>query len=105
VVRELFNNPEKRDIYLVITFWLRVFGAFTVIGLLGVIAPMTMNNATTNLFILIIASDMIFQSFEVVEFYFQSKVRAKIVLACKVIQLALSSLIKIYLVLFKAELI
>jgi O-antigen/teichoic acid export membrane protein len=105
VVRELVNNPEKRDIYLGTAFWLKVFGALTVISLMGVIVPMTINDATTNLFILIIASGMIFQSFEVVEFYFQSQVRAKIVSACKVTQLALSSLIKIYLVLVEAELI
>ena len=89
VVRELVNNPEKRNIYLGTAFWLKVFGAFAVIILMGVIVPMTKNDATTNLFIFIIALGMIFQSFEVVEFYFQSQVRAKIVTACKVIQLTL----------------
>ncbi|MBO1926353.1 flippase [Thiomicrorhabdus sp. 6S2-11] len=105
MVRELVNFPEKRDVFLGTAFWLKIIGAFMVMGLMAVIVPFTSNDATTNTFIFIIAAGLIFQSFEVVEFYFQSQVLAKIVSICKVIQLALSSVIKIYLVLNEAELI
>ncbi|MDF1584668.1 MAG: flippase [Methyloprofundus sp.] len=105
MVRELVNNPENRGVYLGTAFWLKILGAFIVIGLMAAIVPFTSNDATTNLFIFIIASGLVFQSFEVVEFYFQSQVLAKIVSICKVIQLALSSMIKIYLVLSESELI
>ncbi|WP_330110907.1 flippase [Methylophaga thalassica] len=105
LVRELVNHPEKRDIYLGTAFWLKVVGAFLVMILMIAIVPFTSNNGTTNIYIFIIAAGLIFQSFEVVEFYFQSQVLAKIVSICKVIQLALSSVIKIYLVLSEAELI
>lgn len=105
MVRELVNHPEKRDTYLGTAFWLKVIGAFLVMGIMAAIVPFTSNDATTNLFIFIIAAGLVFQSFEVVEFYFQSQVLAKIVSICKVIQLALSSMIKIYLVLTEAELI
>ncbi len=105
LVRELLNYPEKRNIYLGTAFWLKVIGAFIVIGLIAIIVPFTSNDATTNLFILIIVAGLVFQSFEVIEFYFQSQVRAKVVSICKVIQLALSSILKIYLVLTEAELI
>lgn len=105
MVRELVNHPEKRDTYLGTAFWLKILGAFIVMGLMAAIVPFTRNDATTNLFIFIIAAGLVFQSFEVVEFYFQSQVLAKIVSICKVIQLALSSIIKIYLVLTEAELI
>ena len=105
MVRELVNNPEKRDTYLGTAFWLKILGALIILGLMAVILPFTSNDASTNLFIFIIAAGLVFQSFEVVEFYFQSKVLAKIVSICKVIQLTLSSVIKIYLVLNKAELI
>lgn len=105
VVRELVNHPENRDVYLGTAFWLKVIGAFIVMGLMAAIVPFTSNDATTNLFIFIIAAGLVFQSFEVVEFYFQSQVMAKIVSICKGTQLALSSLIKIYLVLTEAELI
>jgi len=104
MVRELVNHPEKRDTYLGTAFWLKILGAFIVMGLMAAIVPFTSNDATTNLFIFIIAVGLIFQSFEVVEFYFQAQVLAKIVSICKVIQLALSSIIKIYLVLTEAEL-
>lgn len=105
MVRELVNHPEKRDIYLGTAFWLKIIGAFIVMGLMAAIVPFTSNDATTNLYIFIIAAGLFFQSFEVVEFYFQSLVLAKIISICKVIQLALSSMIKIYLVLTEAELI
>ena len=105
MVRELVNHPENRDVYLGTAFWLKVIGALIVMGLMAAIVPFISNDATTNLFIFIIAAGLVFQSFEVVEFYFQSQVLAKIVSICKAIQLALSSIIKIYLVLTEAELI
>jgi O-antigen/teichoic acid export membrane protein len=105
MVRELVNHPEQRDTYLGTAFWLKILGAFLVMGIMAAIVPFTSNDANTNLFIFIIAAGLVFQSFEVVEFYFQSQVLAKIVSICKVIQLALSSMIKIYLVLTEAELI
>lgn len=104
MVRELVNHPENRDVYLGTAFWLKVIGALIVMGLMAAIVLFTSNDATTNLFIFIIAAGLVFQSFEVVEFYFQSQVLAKVVAICKVIQLALSSIIKIYLVLTEAEL-
>jgi O-antigen/teichoic acid export membrane protein len=105
MVSVLVNDPTKRDIYLGTAFWLKVLGAFIVMGVIAAIVPFTNNDTSTNMFIFIIAAGMIFQSFEVVEFYFQSQVRAKIVSTCKVIQLALSALIKIYFVLIGGELI
>lgn len=105
VVRELVNNPKDRDIYLGTAFWLKVIGAILAIILMAAFVPFTSNDSTINLFIFIIASGLIFQSFEVVEFYFQSKVLAKIISICKVIQLLISLIIKIYLVLTESELI
>jgi O-antigen/teichoic acid export membrane protein len=104
IVRELINNPEKRDIYLGTAFWLKILGAIIVMGVMAAIVPFTSNDATTNLFIFIIAAGLVFQSFEVVEFHFQSLVLAKIVTICKIIQLSLSAITKIYLVLTEAEL-
>jgi O-antigen/teichoic acid export membrane protein len=105
VVRELVNHPEKHDIYLGTAFCLKILGASIVMGLMAAIVPFTSNDSQTNLFIFIITAGLIFQSFEVVEFYFQSQVMAKVVSICKVVQLAMSSAIKIYLVITQAELI
>ncbi|EKO3614750.1 flippase [Vibrio metschnikovii] len=105
IVRELINYPDKRDAYLGTAFWLKVMGSIIVMLLMAAVIPFTNNDATTNLFIFIIACGLVFQSFEVVEFYFQSQVLAKLISICKIIQLSLSSLIKIYLVITEAELI
>ena len=105
MVRDLVNYPEKRDTYLGTAFWLKVIGAFIVMGVMAAIVPFTSHDSQTNLFIFIIAAGLIFQSFEVVDFYFQSQVVVKVASICKVVQLALSSAIKIYLVITQAELI
>lgn len=104
LVRELINQPQGRDVYLGTAFWLKVIGAFVVMAIMAAVVPFTSNDSTTNLYIFIIAAGLVFQSFEVVEFYFQSQVLAKVVSICKVIQLALSSVIKIYLVMTQADL-
>jgi O-antigen/teichoic acid export membrane protein len=105
MVRELVNHADRQDVYLGTAFWMKVLGAFLVMALIAVVLPWTSNDSTTTLYIFIIASGLVFQSFEVVDFYFQSQVLAKFVSICKVIQLTLSSLLKIYLVLTGAELI
>jgi O-antigen/teichoic acid export membrane protein len=105
MVRELVNHPDRQDVYLGTAFWMKVLGAFLVMALIALVLPWTSNDSTTTLYIFIIASGLVFQSFEVVDFYFQSQVLAKFVSICKVIQLTLSSLLKIYLVLTGSELI
>lgn len=105
MVRELINQPQQRDMYMGTAFWLKMAGACLVMALIAAILPFTTNDATTKLYIFIITAGLVFQSFEVVDFYFQSQVMAKIVSLCKVIQLTLSSIVKIYLVLSGADLV
>lgn len=105
MVRELVNHPEKRDIYLGTAFWLKCLGSLLTLALVALATLFTSNDTTTNQFIFIIAAGLIFQSFEVIDFYFQSQVLAKFVSLCKIAQLGFSSLIKIYLVFTKGELI
>lgn len=104
VVRDLVHAPEKRDVYLGTAFWLKLVGALITLGVIGFAALLTSNDSATNLYIFIIASGMIFQSFEVIDFYFQSKVLSKFVSLCKVTQLLLSSLLKLYFVFVGADL-
>ena len=104
VVRDLVHAPDKRDVYLGTAFWLKLIGAFITLGFIGVAVLLTSNDSTTNLYIFIIASGMIFQSFEVIDFYFQSKVLSKFVSLCKIAQLLFSSLLKLYFVLTGADL-
>jgi O-antigen/teichoic acid export membrane protein len=104
VVRDLVNAPEKWGVYLGTAFWLKLIGAVLSFVLLAIAVQFTNNDATTNFYIYIIASGLIFQSFEVVDFYFQSKVLSKYVSISKLIQLALSSLLKLYFIFTHADL-
>ncbi len=104
VVRDLVNHPQERDVYLGTAFWLKLIGAFVTLGLLAIAVQFTSNDATTNLYIFIIASGLIFQSFDVVDFHFQSKVLSKYVSIAKLVQLALSSILKLYFILTQADL-
>lgn len=106
VVRDLIHHPlEVRHLYLGTAFWLKLIGAAVTLVLLAFAVQLTSNDATTNLYILIIASGLIFQSFEVIDFYFQAKVLSKYVSICKLVQLVLSSALKLYLVFLHADLI
>lgn len=105
VVRDLVIYPENSKSYMGTAFWLKCFGGFFTFILMLVAIWITKNSAETDLYILIISSGLVFQSFEVVDFYFQSKVLVKFVSICKILQLGLSSIIKVYLVLIKGELI
>lgn len=105
VVRDLVNHPNKRDIYLGTAFWLKLIGALLTLGLLFIAVSFTNNDATTNLYIFIIAGGLVFQSFDVVDFYFQSKVLSKYTSVSKLIQLALSSILKLYFIFIQADLL
>ena len=105
VVRDLVREPNQRDLYLGTAFWLKLGGAIVTLGAIAFAVQLTSNDSTTNFYIFIIASGTILQSFEVIDFYFQSKVLSKFVSLCKMTQLLLSSLLKIYFVLTGADLI
>ncbi len=104
VVRDLVNEPEKRDIYLGTAFWLKFIGALIAGAAIAVALTITEGETTTILYIGIIASGLIFHSFEVVDFYFQSRVLSKYVSICKIVQLLLSSVLKLYFVAISADL-
>jgi O-antigen/teichoic acid export membrane protein len=104
VVRDLVRTPELNDSYLGTAFWLKAGGALAMLGMVGLAVVMSGQSATTSMYILIIASGTVFQAFEVVDFYFQSKVLSKFVSMCKLTQLTVSSLLKIALIWLEADL-
>lgn len=104
-VRDLVNQPERRDVYLGTAFRLKIFGTLLALGMLTVVVEFTGNDATTNLYIFIIGAGLFFQAFDVVDFYFQSKVLSRYVSLAKMVQLALSSVLKLYLVFIQADLL
>ncbi len=105
IVRELVKDDTKRDALLGTAFVLKLIGAFAVLGVLLAAVQFTSNDAYTNTLVFIIASATIFQSFNVIDFFFQSKVLSRYVVYANVISLALSSAIKIGLILYEAPLV
>jgi len=105
VVRELVRDESRRDVLLGTAFVLRLVGAIAVLALLGVAVLFMKNDTLTNALVFIIASSTVFQSFNVIDFYFQSRVLSRYVVYANVTMLFLSSLLKIALILYKAPLI
>jgi len=105
VVRDLVKEPGKRNIYLGTAFRLKLFAGIITFVLVLITSWFTANNIKVFLFINIISFGFIFQSFEVIDFYYQATVQAKYISIRRIIQLILSSGINVILVLIKAELI
>ncbi len=104
VVRDLVSEPTKGDIYLGTAFWLKLIGSIAMLCLVGIALQFTASDSITKLYVFIVASGAIFQAFEVVDFYFQSQVLSKFVSICKMTQLLISSLLKLYLMFINADL-
>ncbi|HDY85387.1 MAG TPA: flippase, partial [Methylophaga sp.] len=79
VVRELVKDKTQRDVLLGTAFGLKLIGAFLILPILAIAVQLTSNDNYTNLLVFIIASATIFQSFNVIDFYYQSKVLSKYV--------------------------
>jgi O-antigen/teichoic acid export membrane protein len=105
VVRELVKDDTRRDEFISTTFWLKLIAAFGVLIVLAIAVNFTSNDNYTNSLVFIIASATIFQSFNVVDMYFQSKVLSKYIVYANVISLFISSIVKIALILNEAPLI
>lgn len=105
VVRELVKDEKKRDELLGTTFILKIIGSVLLLGIITIAVSFTTNDSFTNLLIFVIAIGIIFQSFNVINLYFQSKVLSKYSVFAKTISGILVALIKLVLIYFKKELI
>ena len=104
LVRELINVPQKKEILLGTAFWLKIAGSLITLLILGITVIMSSNDSIINNYIFIVASGIIFQSFTVVDSYFQSEVKLKFVSICSIVQLLISSMLKISLIIIGADL-
>lgn len=105
VIREMVKDESRSNVLLGTAFFLKMAGALLLLPLLYVAVGFTNNDEFTNLLIFIIASSTIFQSFNVVDFYCQSKVLSKYVAWTNSCSLLISSVLKIVLILNEASLI
>lgn len=105
VVREIIKRPDEVDELMGTAFWLKVFAAtFSIIFILLVLL-LTSHDKQTGLYIFIIAAGLIFQTFDVVDFFFQAKVQAKYIAICKTLELLVLNSLRLYLIYVEAQLI
>lgn len=105
VIRELIKDDGRFGALMGTAFFLKLIGAFLLFPILIFAISFTNNDTFTNFIIFIIASSTIFQSFNVIDFYCQSKVLSKYVAWANSISLLISSVIKITLILNDAPLV
>jgi len=105
LVRELVKNNNKKDVLLGTAFILKIIGAVVSLLIMAFATLFVSHSSFENVLIFVIASAVIFQSFNVIDFYFQSKVLSKYVVYANVISLSVSSIAKVALILSEASLI
>jgi O-antigen/teichoic acid export membrane protein len=105
VVRNVVKNPETRDELLGTAFGLRIIGGLTLIGTVFFSIQFTDIEPRTKLLVMIIASGHLLQAFEVIDFYFQSQVLARLISFAGIVSLLFSSAIKLCLIWFEASLV
>lgn len=105
VIRDLVKFSDKRDVLLGTAFILKLVGAFISLFVLGGVILFTNHSSFENILIFIVASSVIFQSLNVIDFYFQSKVLSKYIVFSNIISLLFSSFLKIYFILSHASLL
>ena len=85
VVRELVKYPDQRDKILGSTITIKFTGFILMLTGIGIALYFISGDHHTNLLILIIAAGYLFQIFQTIEFYFQSKVLSKYVAISQII--------------------
>jgi len=105
LIRELVKDEKRRDELLGTTFVLSIIGSILVFIIIVIAVRFTNNDDFTNLLIFIITTGTIFQSFNVINFYFQSKVLSKYTVYAQVFSTILGSVIKLLLIHFNMGLI
>ncbi|MEY8714820.1 flippase [Francisella philomiragia] len=105
VVRELVKDSSKSNNILGTAFGLKLLGFFALLIILLGVLYFAGESLYTKSIILIVALSTMMQSFNVLDFYFQSQVKSKFVALANLISLVISSITKIILILCGAELI
>jgi len=106
VIRNIVSNPEKEKEYLGSTLVLKFFGSLVML-LLCVISIFLIEpvNTLTQLFVFIIAFGYIFNSFDTIDFWFQSQVQSKYSVYSRSFAFLITSALKISFIVTQAPLI
>ncbi len=106
VIREIVKNKDARYEILGSAFAMRIAGGIlTVLLAIGLIALIRPGEMLTLWLVGIIATGTIFQSFDVIDFWFQSEVKSKFTVMAKNSAFTISAIVKVILIKMQAPLI
>ena len=104
VVKRLLSERERAPKLLGTAFSMKMVAAIIVLGTVFGATFLSDNTAELSSIILIIASAAVFQSFTVIDFYFQARVQSKYVVFANIISLTITALLKLYFIYVEASL-
>lgn len=105
IVRDLIAEKNKSNAILGTSFYLRLVSSIISVLFIFIVLTLSHEELSTSLLILVISMSTIFQSLNVIDFYFQAKVQSKFTVYAQFTSLVISSALKIYLIIIKASLI
>ncbi|MFQ5643313.1 MAG: flippase, partial [Thiogranum sp.] len=105
LVRELVRHPDRRQEYMGTAFGLMVGASLVSILVIGSLVSMIEDDHATKVYVLIMSAGLIFQASLVVDYLFQSEVKARLSSIAKSLALSVNSIVKIALVLAGADLL
>jgi polysaccharide transporter, PST family len=106
VVRDLVNLKDRRNLTLGSAFIARVTGSVLTLSIAFLIISLIRpGEDLTRTLVLIIAAAGVFQSFDVIDFYYQSEVQSRYTVIARSSSFMIASLFKILLILSEAPLV
>lgn len=103
VVRELITEKKKKYEIIGTTFWLRFIGSFLVV-IASTYYSFMRDPSDRTWIVFLVSIAVVFQSFSVIDFYFQSEVKGKFNAITQIITLIISAIVKLVLIYLEAPL-
>ena len=101
IIREIVKKPKLTPYLLGTAFGVKLAGGLVAITLIAVSLFFMEMNALTKIVVMVIAASYIFQSLDVIDFYYQSQVLSKYVVIARNSAFILSILLKVYFIVYE----
>ena len=98
IVREVVRNYDVASYYIGTSFFIKLFGSLIAITLIGISIALCENTNVVKLTIYLISFSFVFQSFDVIDYYYQSLMKSKYVVISKNISFLVTNLLKVYFI-------
>lgn len=106
VVRTLILKPEDKKQLLGTTFFLKLFGGILSLLFSFILIVILRNNDSSTIFLVVIlSSSFIFQSFNTIDFWYQSQLESKYTVLAKITAFIITNILKVILIFLHAPLL